>query len=330
MVLSAEKIDRMVRDMEPALAAAFFSSLRLIRDKFTLALLEELISRGAIDQAIKIAEQAAQKLGTAWTMGYNRAGQEAAEALGRAVADIVIDFDITNWRAVEVARENQLRLVREFSDEQRAVTRDIIRQGVQDGENPRVTARKIRESIGLTRKQQQSVENFRRMLETRDRTALTRALRDRRFDPTIERAIRSGRPLTEAQIDNMVDRYRERMLKMRAETIARTEALRAVNQATHQMFNQAVEMGLLQQNNIIQEWNTAKDERVRGTHQAMHGQIRPFGVPFTTGSGASLMYPGDPAGPARETINCRCAVGTRLRTVEGIGGVNVTVLDEIP
>jgi hypothetical protein len=30
--------------------------------------------------------------------------------------------------------------------------------------------------------------------------------------------------------------------------------------------------------------------------------------PFTVG-GASLMYPGDPAGPAEEVINCRCCVG---------------------
>ena len=55
------------------------------------------------------------------------------------------------------------------------------------------------------------------------------------------------------------------------------------------------------------EWVAARDSRVRESHRSADGQVVPIGQPFTVG-GATLAYPGDPAGPAAETIRCRCAV----------------------
>lgn len=52
------------------------------------------------------------------------------------------------------------------------------------------------------------------------------------------------------------------------------------------------------------EWITASDERVRASHALQHGEITRVGTPFSNG----LLYPGDPAGPAEEVINCRCGV----------------------
>jgi hypothetical protein len=50
-------------------------------------------------------------------------------------------------------------------------------------------------------------------------------------------------------------------------------------------------------------WMTQDDERVRPTHVACgeQGPVQ-LGKPFSNG----LLYPGDPAGPASEVINCRC------------------------
>jgi hypothetical protein len=52
-------------------------------------------------------------------------------------------------------------------------------------------------------------------------------------------------------------------------------------------------------------WLTARDARVRDTHQSADGQTVPMNQPFTVG-GEQLQYPGDPAGSNAETINCRC------------------------
>lgn len=55
------------------------------------------------------------------------------------------------------------------------------------------------------------------------------------------------------------------------------------------------------------EWVASGGERTRSTHAAASGQVRGMQEPFEVG-GVPLMYPGDPNGPADETINCRCVV----------------------
>jgi len=52
-------------------------------------------------------------------------------------------------------------------------------------------------------------------------------------------------------------------------------------------------------------WVTVHDNRVRPSHVEADGQVQDLGTPFHVGD-AHLLYPGDPAGPLKETANCRC------------------------
>lgn len=53
--------------------------------------------------------------------------------------------------------------------------------------------------------------------------------------------------------------------------------------------------------------NSASDDRTRESHVLANGQVRPMLAPFDVG-GSSLMFPGDPTGPAQEVIQCRCTI----------------------
>ncbi len=87
--------------------------------------------------------------------------------------------------------------------------------------------------------------------------------------------------------------------RVRSLVIARTEVHTAAQVANHEA---AMSTGVVQE----REWVAAEDARTRASHNAADGdRVAPGGM-FDVG-GASLKFPGDPSGPARETVNCRCA-----------------------
>ena len=52
------------------------------------------------------------------------------------------------------------------------------------------------------------------------------------------------------------------------------------------------------------------DDKVRDSHQRMHGQVVDAGDTFPNG----LLHPGDPNGRASEVVNCRCHVVAVIET----------------
>lgn len=324
-----EEIERLLAQAEPRFRAAWLAVLVQIRDARTIEQLAELLGAGRIDEAMRVFDAAAQRLGAVWNDEFVAAGAATATSIegefGRiGRGEVVVDFDRVNTRAVRAMQENNLRLVSEFSDQQRRATRQALIRGVTAGANPREQARAFRDSIGLTTRQERAVDNYRRALRDLDGAALSRRLRDRRFDGTVRRAIREGEPLSEAQIDRMVRRYRERFRKHRAEVIARTESLRSVHRGSREMFEQSIESGLLSADQLTREWNTAGDGRVRDfsggaqtSHQSMQGQ-KQVGMdePFVSGAGNRALIPTE-FGVGFEDIQCRCVVGTRM-SLEGV------------
>jgi hypothetical protein len=253
---------------------------------------------------------------------YVGAGDETARWIGQQVAAArarkkLGDFDDTASSAVAWAEQNRLDLIREITDEQRELIRGVLVDGAEAGVNPRVMAREIRDSIGLTEYQNGIVDNYRRQLESGQLSAaMERELRSGRYDAGLRAAIRNERQLTAAQIDKMVGAYRTNMIAMRAETIARTEGLRVAHQASAETYRQAVDGGDLDAQQIVRTWNHhpgAQGKYDRAFHVSMHGQTRGYDEPFVSGIGGSLMFPCDPDADARETIRCACVVTVRLR-----------------
>lgn len=93
----------------------------------------------------------------------------------------------------------------------------------------------------------------------------------------------------------------------RARVIARTEAIGAFNGGRYAGFvSYAGQLG----GSWEKVWLATHDHRTRVTHAretGADGQRVPLLAPFSVG-GAAMMYPGDPAGPPQEVIQCRCSI----------------------
>lgn len=89
---------------------------------------------------------------------------------------------------------------------------------------------------------------------------------------------------------------------------ARTEMLRVDSMTDYQRTTQVAKITP----NLRKNWLWSHKPDGRPSHQAAENRYMnnpiPIGEPFKVG-GADLMYPHDPAGPAKETINCGCKMG---------------------
>jgi phage portal protein BeeE len=111
----------------------------------------------------------------------------------------------------------------------------------------------------------------------------------RRHDQTI------GQGQGADEFDEAVREQGPEYVKWRREMISRTETISASNYGAREA---AVQSGRV----TAKIWLTARDDRVRDTHQALEGQKRPLDQPYSNG----LMFPGDPSGPLSEICACRC------------------------
>lgn len=106
-------------------------------------------------------------------------------------------------------------------------------------------------------------------------------------------------------IDDLRDRVRGafRATEYRARMIARTEVVSATNGAAHSGAGAIVSAGMP----LDKVWLAAIDNRTRASHLDADGQRVAHDQDFVVG-GALMAYPGDPAGPSDEVVNCRCSI----------------------
>jgi SPP1 gp7 family putative phage head morphogenesis protein len=110
--------------------------------------------------------------------------------------------------------------------------------------------------------------------------------------------------LTEGLSDEVIAKraqeYAKRLLKYRAETIARTETLAASNGGTYQSWLQARDEGFLAPN-AVRKWIVTPDDRLCPLCQQMTGATAQLDQPFNTPKGQIYHPPLHP--------DCRCTAG---------------------
>jgi len=312
---------RAAERMEPRIARAFIAAIEALRTRVPAEQLARLIERRDfvslenVFSAFFTSEEWAQ-----YRAAIEQAvleGVKATSSTQGVINGAQEDFEIAvglNPRLEQFAITMTSTRIREIDQTTRDTIRQVLQRGLTAGDDPFAIARQIRGSIGLTRRQEAAVSNYERMLRALDPEALERKLRDRRSDGSVGRAIANDKALTDAQIRSLVDRYRDRYVKYRANVIARTESIRAVQGAQWELFQDMINKGQIDIRQVRRTWINTNDGHVRNSHVQIP-QINPRGVgqaeTFASPLGP-ILYPGDPSALAANTIQCRCAVFARI------------------
>lgn len=128
-------------------------------------------------------------------------------------------FDDTATRAAKIAAQDAAAMVTQITEETERNIRNLITAAIRDGIPPYDAARMIRPMIGLTSAQGQAAMKFRATL------------------------IDSG--LTLDKVNAQTDRYADKLLAQRADSISRTEILGALNAGQDEAYAQAQDDGYL-------------------------------------------------------------------------------------
>lgn len=305
-----QRLDNLLTQQEVKIGGAFLKFVDSLQSDKILKEINDAIEANDFTRIDRIIDSYIITFANIFPAVFSTVAASEAERMIEDLSPtaIAVGFDSTHPRAADKARQGRMELLRGLTIQQRQATQQAIASAFETGYSPRQVARAIRESIGLTPRQEQAVRNYRRMLESQSAEALSRELRDRRFDRTVRNAFSGDKvkTLTSDQIDKMVEAYRKNSVNHRALVIARTQGLRAMNEARNEALEQVMEP-LSEFYVAFKTWIATHDGRTRDWHASMTGQKVRMGQPFVDGLGNVLQFPGDPSAPAETTISCRCS-----------------------
>lgn len=239
--------------------------------------------------------RAAKQANTSFSLGERQVADFIAEYVQRSIASI------SQSQKVDITVAIQQRLAEGWSPAK--ITRELLGRKVgttyQGG------------LLGLSQNGIKSSNLARDQLLAFDKDYFNRKLRATKYDSLIEKAIRSGKPLTAKQLEAIIASYQANLLKARAKMIALMETTTAVNATKLRTFTKAANAAGVPLDLLDKSWHTVGDSHVRFTHKAMSTQVVTLTQKFVSPSGALMEYPGDPSAPLSERAGCRCHMSIR-------------------
>ncbi len=251
-----QRILRIADQFQPGIRQAFLAAVAASKDSIPIGELADLFEAGDIQGALEAVEDPTlqgrleQKLFDDIKDAILETVFDSAEL---AAIDLNLDFSLVNERAVRWATE-EAKLLQDVVDaETNKAIRDIVVRGQREGLNVRLQAQQIRRVVGLTDKDARAVDRF------------------------YEGIRQSG--TNEARAKELADRMSARLLKRRAENIARTETIRAANMGTQLSWQTAMDEGLLPQSSQ-KVWIATQDSRTCPICAVLDGQVIAVAEPF--------------------------------------------------
>ncbi|WP_057464358.1 hypothetical protein [Pseudovibrio sp. POLY-S9] len=322
-----DTFDIFEEEFQRKLEKIFGDAVQEITDRVTFKALVSALRMGDVEAALRllgIDETDFEGLHFAVEDLFRRAGSEFSNDVPvfrdpDTKALIKFSFSARNPRAERIISEQSSKLVREVAEGQRELVRQNLTRSLSLGVNPRTAALELvgrtnratgkRQGgvLGLTATQEQHVANYLEQLRSSDaaefKKALKRGLRDKRFDRTIAKAIRTGEPIPAAMIDKMVTAYKRRYLKYRGEAIGRSETMKALGTSQRETWQQAINKGQVAEERITRIPDATRDNKTRPTH-TIAAEMNKEGVgwnePFQTPMGPKMHC------PYEDEVMCRC------------------------
>lgn len=248
------RILRIADSLQPEIRAAFLATVEALKRDVPIGELTNLLEEGklteALDQTFSVFDELAGKLKEDLKAALTEVVEQAALP---TVAEFGLEFTLVNERAVRFATEQAGRLIVEIGAETQRAIADIVSLGLRQGVAPRQQALLIREIVGLTRRDALAVDRF------------------------LQGAVDSG--LTQAQARAQAEKMAARLLRRRAENIARTETIRASNMGTQFGWDAAQDAGLLPAG-TQKVWIATGDSRLCPICAVLDGKVIALGGSF--------------------------------------------------
>ena len=279
-------LHRVADRQAPTVEQAFVALVAAARGGKTRRRIQRALQRGNRRRALTIAVEAWQSASETWRTTLEDALRDTVLASATAVGirmsqdpriTFQIAFRVTNPAAQRWAETQAGRLIRRITADQRQSIRRVIVQAFTENLTTRQAATRIAEQIGLQSRQAVALERVRADL------------------------VEKG--LTKARIDHLVTRHRDRMIRRRGRSIARTEVLRASNMGQQLLWEAAVDAGEWRAQDVRRVFIVTPDDRLCPICAPLDGMLVGLADEFVSPTnGASALVP--PLHPS-----CRCAVG---------------------
>lgn len=205
---------------------------------------------------------------------YKAGADQAYKELPKGVQKTGTTINLLAPAAQETLTVEGARLVTQVTESNRQAIVEILDDVITRGVPPLRAAKNVRQVIGLNSVQAGALIKQREQMEAAGKTI--------------------------SQIESALERRSKKMIRSRANTIARTESIRAVGQGRQRMWDQLVEDDVIPAQ-AQKRWITSNDELVGEDHDDMMGETvginEEFYIPET---GQSVSVPNE------SRPNCRC------------------------
>ncbi len=275
-------LHRVADQQAPTVEQAFVRVVAAARGGQTRSRIQHALQRGNRRRALTIAVEAWQSASETWRAVLVPALRDtvlaAATAVGtRMVRDARIAFTVTNPAATRWAETQVGRLIRRITADQRQAIRHVIVQAFSEHLTTRQVAIRLTDQIGLQSRQTAALERFRADL--------------------VEKGLRADR------VSVVTRRARDRLIRSRARSIARTEIMRASNMGQQLLWEAAVDAGEWRAQDVRRMFIVTPDDRLCPVCAPLDGVRVGLRDAFVspTNRAAAVVPPLHP--------RCRCAVG---------------------